>query len=166
MYDEITPALVIKTALKFRLCPHELSLDVSLLCDAIIGDYNHAFNPRVKLERYFNGPEMHHALLIDEAHNLVDRSRDMFTSALTFSSLAACRKALMGMDAKWTDIWLIILILPILLKRQPRGEDGLSLSRRRFSQGHHSVSGIPRARRFRACCIRFFGNSVTFCAPS
>ncbi len=152
MYDEITPALVIKTALKFRLCPHELSLDVSLLCDAIIGDYNHAFNPRVKLERYFNGPEMHHALLIDEAHNLVDRSRDMFTSALTFSSLAACRKALMGMDAK-VDGYMADLYsyFQILLNGILRGEDGLSLVEKEIqpkdiiaSQEFRAARSIPR----------------------
>ena len=152
MYDEITPALVIKTALKFKLCPHELSLDISLLCDVVIGDYNHAFNPRVKLDRYFNQPEMHHALLIDEAHNLVDRSRDMFSAALTFSSLTACRKALMGMDAK-VDGYMADLYsyFQILLNGILRGEEGIPLVEKDIlskdimaSQEFRGARSIPR----------------------
>lgn len=96
----VTPTILKKTAIRHSLCPHELALDYSLLCDVIIGDYNHAFHPRVKLDRYFNQPELHHALLIDEAHNLVDRSRDMYTAELSLSSLLAAKTALIGMDAR------------------------------------------------------------------
>ena len=125
---EITPDLVLQAAKRHSLCPHELMLDISLYCDVIIGDYNHALNPRVKLERYFNQPELHHVLLIDEAHNLVDRSRDMYTSALHMSSLNDCRKALRGMDAR-VDGYMadIISYFQILTDSIVRDEDGFSL---------------------------------------
>lgn len=69
--------------LKHRLCPFELSLDAALYCDVIIGDYNHAFDPRVRLQRFFNVPQSHFALLVDEAHNLPDRMREMYSASLT-----------------------------------------------------------------------------------
>lgn len=68
---------------KHRLCPFELSLDAALYCDIIIGDYNHAFDPRVRLQRFFNMPQAHFALLVDEAHNLPDRMREMYSATLT-----------------------------------------------------------------------------------
>jgi len=124
---EITPESVLQTAIKHSLCPHELMLDISLYCDVIIGDYNHAFNPRVKLERYFNQPELHHVLLVDEAHNLVDRSRDMYSSAIMKSTLINCLKALRGMDARvdgyMSDIMSYFRILTDSIIRE---EDGFS----------------------------------------
>jgi len=124
---EITPDSVIAAAKKHSLCPHELMLDISLYCDVIIGDYNHAFNPRVKLERYFNQPELHHVLLIDEAHNLVDRSRDMYSAALAKSTLSACQKALRGMDSR-VDGYMadIMSYYQILTDSILREEDGFS----------------------------------------
>jgi len=67
---------------KYALCPHELSLSIAEISDVVICDYNNAFDPRTRIKRFFDkGGE--YALLVDEAHNLVDRGRDMFSSALT-----------------------------------------------------------------------------------
>ncbi len=125
---EITPQSVLTAANKHSLCPHELMLDISQYCDVIIGDYNHAFNPRVKLERYFNQPEFHHVLLVDEAHNLVDRSRDMYSAVLLKSSLTECQKSLRGMDAR-ADGHLadIVSYFQMLTDGIVREEDGFSL---------------------------------------
>ena len=125
---ELTPESVLTAAKKHSLCPHELMLDISLYCDVIIGDYNHAFNPRVMLERYFNQPELHHVLLVDEAHNLVDRSRDMYSAALLKSTLTECQKSLHGMDAR-VDGYMadITSYFQILTDSIMRGEDGFSL---------------------------------------
>ncbi len=79
----INAELVQEMGQKYRLCPFELSLDAALYCDVIIGDYNHAFDPRVRLQRFFNMPQAHFALLIDEAHNLPDRMREMYSATLT-----------------------------------------------------------------------------------
>ena len=64
------------------LCPFELSLDLCEIADVIICDYNHAFDPRVKLKRFFmDGGD--YALLIDEAHNLIDRAQSMLSATLS-----------------------------------------------------------------------------------
>jgi len=68
---------------KWQVCPHELGLDVSLWVDSIICDYNYVFDPRARLKRFFaenrNGE---YIFLIDEAHNLVERGREMFSAVL------------------------------------------------------------------------------------
>lgn len=67
---------------KFKVCPFEFSLDVSLISDCIICDYNYVFDPRVFLKRYFFNPDNDFTFLIDEAHNLVDRAREMFSAGI------------------------------------------------------------------------------------
>lgn len=68
---------------KHRICPYELSLDLSELCDVIICDYNYVFSPTVYLKRYFDGErDEKYIFLVDEAHNLPNRARDMFSSRI------------------------------------------------------------------------------------
>lgn len=69
-------------ARKHRVCPFELSLDLSLGADCIIGDYNYAFDPTVYLRRFFEDENGEYLFLVDEAHNLVDRAREMFSAEL------------------------------------------------------------------------------------
>ncbi len=64
------------------VCPFEFSLGLSLMADVIICDYNYVFDPRVYLRRFFLDETNDFILLIDEAHNLVDRSRDMFSAEI------------------------------------------------------------------------------------
>lgn len=144
----ITPTEILAIAQKHCLCPHELSLDISLYCDVIIGDYNHAFNPRVKLDRYFNQPEQHQVLLVDEAHNLVDRSRDMYSASLSKSRLVACQKALLGMDAK-VDGYLadVKSYFQILCDSILREEKALPLVESDMDGNKVLVSGYFRAAR-------------------
>ncbi|MFC1508978.1 ATP-dependent DNA helicase [Candidatus Omnitrophota bacterium] len=71
-----------KLAEEHTLCPFEFSLDISLFADCIICDYNYAFDPRVYLRRFFLEGKTDYTFLIDEAHNLVDRARDMFSAEL------------------------------------------------------------------------------------
>lgn len=77
-------------AKKYKVCPYELSLDLSLYSDAIICDYNYVFDPNVYLKRYFeNNDKCNCVFLIDEAHNLVDRARSMYSGELNKSKLVA-----------------------------------------------------------------------------
>ncbi|RFU66475.1 ATP-dependent DNA helicase [Peribacillus saganii] len=69
-------------ALKHRLCPFEFSLDAAFASDAVICDYNYIFDPRVSLKRLLEEQKRQTVLLIDEAHNLVERGRDMFSAIL------------------------------------------------------------------------------------
>lgn len=66
-----------------RVCPFELALDLSLFSDAVVLDYNYCFDPNVKLKRFFGeGVSGNYIFLVDEAHNLVDRAREMFSEEL------------------------------------------------------------------------------------
>ena len=69
-------------ALKHRVCPFEFSLDLAYTADAIICDYNYIFDPKVSLKRLFDEQKKETVLLVDEAHNLVDRGRDMYSAVL------------------------------------------------------------------------------------
>jgi DNA excision repair protein ERCC-2 len=79
-------------ALKHGVCPFELSLDLSLYCDVIICDYNYLFDPRVYLKRYFT-KRGDYCFLVDEAHNLVDRARDMYSAELSKRAFFKLKKA-------------------------------------------------------------------------
>ena len=99
--DELTPELITSVAVKYRICPHELSLDAMNYCTVIIGDYNHAFDPRVSLIRAFAGEDSwRNAILIDEAHNMVDRSRTMFSASLSKSLIDRMAEAFKGRDPR------------------------------------------------------------------
>lgn len=80
-------------AKKHRLCPYELSLDLALWCDCIICDYNYLFDPVVHLQRFFER-KGEYLFLVDEAHNLVERSRDMYSATLRKSAFFAFKKEL------------------------------------------------------------------------
>lgn len=74
--------LIQKIADKHRLCPYELSLDASEYCEVIICDYNYVFDPSVRFKRYFEAKRGRYTFLVDEAHNLPDRAREMYSAAL------------------------------------------------------------------------------------
>lgn len=69
-------------ALKHQVCPFEMGLDVSLFADAIICDYNYLFDPHVYLKRFFESGGGDYLFLIDEAHNLLERGREMYSAEL------------------------------------------------------------------------------------
>ena len=85
-YRGYSAGLIHDIAKKYRVCPYELSLDLSEFCDIIICDYNYAFDPLVYFRRYFaaggRGEYEKYAFLIDEAHNLADRAREMYSAEL------------------------------------------------------------------------------------
>ena len=65
------------------VCPFELSLDAASWADNIICDYNYAFDPNVYLKRFFaEGVRGDYLFLVDEAHNLVERAREMYSEHL------------------------------------------------------------------------------------
>ncbi|WLR60106.1 ATP-dependent DNA helicase [Guptibacillus hwajinpoensis] len=78
----ITREVIEKYAHKHRLCPFELSLDLSYMADAVICDYNYLYDPRVSLKRLIEEQKKQTTVLIDEAHNLVDRAREMYSAEL------------------------------------------------------------------------------------
>ncbi len=81
--ETITRDIIFEYAEKYEVCPFEMCLDVSLWTDAVICDYNYAFDPRASLKRFFaDGVKKPYIFLIDEAHNLVDRAREMYSAEL------------------------------------------------------------------------------------
>jgi len=85
-YKGYPSGAISQAAAKHNICPYELSLDLSEYCDVIICDYNYAFDPAVKLRRYFGDSAYcggKNIFLIDEAHNLPERARDIFSATLT-----------------------------------------------------------------------------------
>lgn len=85
---------------KYKLCPFELSLDLTLFADVIICDYNYVFDPKVYLKRFFDAKKEDYTFLIDEAHNLVDRSRDMYSKYLSKSQFDNISKLTKGKGKK------------------------------------------------------------------
>lgn len=80
-------------AKKWMVCSFELSLDVSLWVDAVICDYNYVFDPRAHLKRFFaEGGKGEYLFLIDEAHNLVERGREMFSAELYKEDFLSLKK--------------------------------------------------------------------------
>lgn len=80
----ITREIIAEYADKHRVCPFELSLDVSSWMDVIICDYNYVFDPNVYLKRFFaDGRPGENIFLIDEAHNMVDRAREMYSETIS-----------------------------------------------------------------------------------
>ena len=90
--DAFDRAAVEALAREHRLCPHELSLDLASWADAVVCDYNHVFDPRAYLRRFFLEVTEKYAFLVDEAHNLPDRCRDMFSAELRANDFSALRK--------------------------------------------------------------------------
>lgn len=94
--DTFTREKIEEYAKKEKLCPFELSLDLSLWCDLIICDYNYAFDPRARLKRFFEDDVGNNVLLVDEGHNLVDRSRSMFSAEIYKDKILKASKVIKG----------------------------------------------------------------------
>jgi DNA excision repair protein ERCC-2 len=87
----VTARNIKKVAKKIGICPFELSLDYSLYCDVIIGDYNYVFHPFIKLKRYFDRSYDNSILIIDEAHNLPFRATNYYSPEITIQDIQDCR---------------------------------------------------------------------------
>lgn len=92
----ITRELIEEYAKSYQVCPYELSLDVSLFVDAVICDYNYLFDPKVQLKRFFSeqAGKGDYLFLIDEAHNLVERGRSMYSAMLSKEGVLHVKKLL------------------------------------------------------------------------
>lgn len=80
----ITREKILDYAIRYQVCPFEFCLDITNWVDGIICDYNYVFDPNARLKRYFaeNSGAAGYLFLVDEAHNLVSRAREMYSAAL------------------------------------------------------------------------------------
>lgn len=94
--DVVTKEKLLEISEKYTVCPFELQLDASEYCDVVVGDYNYVFDPKAKLCRYFSDDGGDYITLIDEAHNLVDRARDMYSEDISYLQLKQYSKHFKG----------------------------------------------------------------------
>lgn len=88
-------------AKKHQVCPFEMCLDMSLFADGIICDYNYLFDPHVYLRRFFaEGIQGEYVFLVDEAHNLVERGREMYSAALRKEQFLELKRTVKAYDEK------------------------------------------------------------------
>lgn len=92
---DITRELLLQQASSYQVCPFELCLDAALWADDIICDYNYVFDPNVCLKRFFSeGNKGEYLFLVDEAHNLVERAREMYSAVLYKEDFLKIKKIL------------------------------------------------------------------------
>lgn len=97
----ITREKVVRYAMEYQVCPFEFSLDISNWVDGVICDYNYVFDPRVRLRRYFSdNMSGEYLFLVDEAHNLVSRGREMYSACLVKEDVLTARRVLKGKAPK------------------------------------------------------------------
>ena len=84
---------ILELALYHEVCPFELELDLSLFLDVVICDYNYVYDPISYMHRYFDEDSSHINILVDEAHNLVSRSRDMYSASISEEKFHIARKS-------------------------------------------------------------------------
>ena len=84
---------LLRHAQKWQVCPFEMSLDLAIWMDGVICDYNYVFDPNVCLKRFFGeNVSGNYLFLIDEAHNLVDRGREMYSASICLNDVIETRK--------------------------------------------------------------------------
>lgn len=99
--DFLTREVLLEQAEKYQVCPFEMCLDTATWSDDIICDYNYAFDPNVYLKRFFaEGQKGDYIFLVDEAHNLVERGREMYSANLYKEDFLAIRKILKNKDKR------------------------------------------------------------------
>ncbi len=99
--DTYSREIIWEYAKKHQVCPFELCLDMSLFSDGVICDYNYVFDPNVYLRRFFgDGVVGDYLFLVDEAHNLVDRGRDMYSAELYKEEILEVKRLVKPYDKK------------------------------------------------------------------
>jgi DNA excision repair protein ERCC-2 len=93
-HQAFTRPVIEAIAQQYQICPFEFSLDLALWVDCIICDYNYAFDPRVYLHRFFDFTAEPYIFLVDEAHNLPDRARAMYSAELDKSTVLHLQRTL------------------------------------------------------------------------
>ncbi|MCM0646882.1 ATP-dependent DNA helicase [Clostridium swellfunianum] len=98
--DTFTREIIEEYSRKHTVCPFEFSLELSNWADCVICDYNYVFDPSASLKRFFMEGGGDFVFLIDEAHNLVDRGREMFSARLSKKLILDLKKSVKGAAPK------------------------------------------------------------------
>lgn len=112
---------ILRYAREYRVCPFEFCLDITNWVDGVICDYNYVFDPHVRLKRYFSeGVSGNYLFLVDEAHNLVSRGREMYSAFLIKEDVLTAKKILKG-HGKLTRAFEKVNRLLLEMKREADG---------------------------------------------
>jgi DNA excision repair protein ERCC-2 len=117
-YDRLEPAMrelmrerthfsretILRYAERHSLCPFEFSLDVALWCDLVVCDYNYLFDPGASLKRFFLDRGGEYTFLIDEAHNLPERAREMFSAELEKRNVLELKRLAAGEHGRFSKL--------------------------------------------------------------
>ena len=95
-YETFDYKTIIEIAKEYEICPFEFQLDLSLFSDVIVCDYNYMYDPNAYLRRYFDNDTSNTLALVDEAHNLVNRSREMYSARLDYNTYLEAKKSVRG----------------------------------------------------------------------
>lgn len=116
---EINREIILKYAEKFQVCPFEFCLDITDFVDGIICDYNYVFDPDVYLKRYFSEQvKGNYIFLVDEAHNLASRARDMYSAVLIKEDFLAAKRLIEKMSHAFASRFHQVNRLLLELKRE------------------------------------------------
>ena len=101
---------ILRQAEKWQVCPFEMSLELSVWMDAVICDYNYVFDPNVYLKRFFGeNISGKYLFLIDEAHNLVERGREMYSASICLEDTIQIRKFIKPYSQKlWKKLGKVV----------------------------------------------------------
>lgn len=125
---DITRELIQEYAARHNVCPFEMSLDISNWVDGIICDYNYAFDPQASLKRYFaEGGNGRYIFLVDEAHNLVDRAREMYSAELCKEKVLEVKRIMTVRDKAIANSLERINKVMLMYKRQLDNKEYLLL---------------------------------------
>ncbi|MEW5873430.1 MAG: ATP-dependent DNA helicase [Chloroflexota bacterium] len=166
-HQAFTRPLIEEIAQHYQVCPFEFSLDLALWADCIICDYNYAFDPRVYLHRFFDFDTEAYVFLIDEAHNLPDRARAMYSAEVDKQAVLDLQRGLKphlpGLAKKLKAINKIMLEKrkacqaggrPALVEHAPPEE--LLKAMREFSQKAEDWLVLNQAAEFRQELLEFY----------
>ena len=166
-HPAFTRPVIEELARKYQACPFELSLDLALWADGILCDYNYAFDPRVYLHRFFDFVAEPYIFLIDEAHNLPERAREMYSAELDKKAVLSLQRALKphlpGLAKKLGTINKFLLEkrkacqaegLSALVEHEPPEE--LLKAVRKFSQSAEGWLVLNQPAEFRQELLEFY----------
>ena len=166
-HQAFTRPVIEEIARQYEICPFEFSLDLALWMDCIICDYNYVFDPRVYLHRFFDFDSEPYVFLVDEAHNLPDRARAMYSAELDKQSVLDLQRTLKphlpALAKKLTAINKILLEMRKAC--QAEGKDALVKYEapeellkaiREFSQKAEDWLVLNQAVEFRQALLEFY----------
>lgn len=171
--EVFTRPVIVELAQRYEICPFEFSLDLALWADCIIGDYNYVFDPSVYLRRFFDNVVEPYLFLVDEAHNLPDRARAMYSAELDKQAVVALRQSLKphlpDLAKTLNEINQVLLAQrkqcdvndpPVLVEQEP--PEALLKSLRRFTHGAEAWLALNQKAVFRPALLDFYFQANTY----